>query len=124
MSMKSKQTTKSSWLQRAGERFSRREFVKAASVASIAVTAGIRPQPARATELPRVSEDDPTAKALNYVHDARSVDAAKRSSSSFCSNCALFAGDASKEWAKCTIFPGKVVAGDGWCSAWAPKPQG
>ena len=64
------------------------------------------------------------AKALNYVHDAGTVDAAMRASDRYCNNCALYAGDADDEWAKCSIFPGKVVAGRGWCSAWAPKqPQ-
>jgi hypothetical protein len=24
-------------------------------------------------------------------------------------------------WAGCSIFPGKAVAGRGWCSAWSPK---
>jgi hypothetical protein len=102
---------------------SRREFVTAASLASVAVTAGMSAPRARAQELTRVSEDDPTAKALNYVHDARKVDAAKRASTSFCNNCALYSGGADDEWGKCSIFPGKLVAGEGWCSAWAAKPQ-
>ena len=102
---------------------SRREFVTAASLASVAVTAGMSAPRARAEELARVSEDDPTAKALNYVHDARQVDAAKRASSSFCNNCALYSGSVDDEWGKCSIFPGKLVAGEGWCSAWAAKPQ-
>lgn len=121
--MSNENRMKSTWMRRAMNGISRREFVKAAGVASVAVTAGIAPG-ARASDLPRVSEDDPMAKALNYVHDARTVDAAKRNSASFCNNCALYAGDSSDEWAKCSIFPGKVVAGPGWCSAWAPKPQG
>ena len=62
------------------------------------------------------------AKALNYVHDARTVDASKRAPDRFCNNCALYAGGMDDEWSKCSIFPGKVVAGQGWCSAWAPKP--
>ena len=61
------------------------------------------------------------AKALSYVHDAKSVDAARRASDRFCYNCALYAGDADDEWAGCSVFPGKAVAGAGWCGAWAPK---
>ncbi|NNL55777.1 MAG: High potential iron-sulfur protein, partial [Woeseia sp.] len=76
-----------------------------------------------ASELPRVEEDDPMAKALNYVHDARSVDAAKRFSDRYCNNCALYAGSEQDDWAGCSIFPGKAVAGKGWCSVWAPKAQ-
>lgn len=122
--MSSKDRMRTGPISQAGKGLTRRQFVTAASVASVAVTAGIAPRVARASALPRVSEDDPTAKALNYVHDARSVDAAKRNSSSFCNNCALFVGDTSDEWAKCSIFPGKVVAGEGWCNAWVVKPQG
>ncbi len=102
----------------------RRRFVASAGAATAAVTAGFASIPARAADLPRVSEDDPTAKALNYVHDARTVDAAKRFSDRYCYNCALFAGTADEEWAKCSVFPGKVVAGKGWCSVWAPRQPG
>ena len=63
------------------------------------------------------------ATALNYVHDARTVDAAKRMSNQFCNNCALFGGTAEDDWEKCSIFPGKLVAGAGWCNAWAPKQE-
>jgi hypothetical protein len=71
--------------------------------------------------LVRLEENNPTAKALNYVHDAKTIDAAKRFSDRFCNNCALFAGDSDDEWAGCSIFPGKAVANQGWCSVWAPK---
>ncbi len=101
--------------------FSRRYFVKSVGAATAAVTTGFGVGTIHAAEPPRVNEDDPIARALNYVHDARTVDAAKRLSDRFCNNCALYAGDADDEWAKCSIFPGKLVAGEGWCSAWAPK---
>ena len=101
----------------------RRRFVKEVGAATAAVTAGFGTGSLYAAELPRVDEADPMAKALNYVHDARTVDAARRLSGRYCSNCALYGGTAEKEWAKCSIFPGKVVAGQGWCNAWAPKPS-
>lgn len=100
---------------------SRRRFVKSAGAATTTVAVGFGATSVGAEELPRVSEDGAMAKALNYVHDARSVDAAKRVSDRFCNNCALYDGGADDEWAKCSIFPGKLVAGEGWCSAWAPK---
>ena len=106
-----------------GMPFSRREFFRAAGAASAAISAGFGSASLGATESPRVSEQGPMAKALNYVHDARSVDAAKRSSSSFCNNCALFAGNENADWSACSVFPGKLVAGEGWCSAWAPRQQ-
>lgn len=100
---------------------SRRRFVK--TVGAAAVTTGLGTATASASELPRVSEDDPMAKALGYVHDARSVDAAIRLSDRFCNNCALYAGNSNDEWAKCSIFPGKVVAGEGWCRSWVPVQE-
>ena len=100
-------------------RFTRRRFVTGAG-ASV-VTAGFGFSALAEDTLPKVNEEDPMAKALNYVHDARTVDAAKRFSDRYCNNCVLFDGDVEAEWAGCSIFPGKVVAGGGWCSAWAPK---
>ena len=104
-------------------RLSRRSFVKAAGAATTVVTTGLGTSAFGSTDLPKVSEDDPMAKALGYVHDARKVDAAQRLSNRFCNNCALYAGDADNEWAKCSIFPGKVVAGEGWCRSWIPKQE-
>ncbi|MEL7186604.1 MAG: high-potential iron-sulfur protein [Pseudomonadota bacterium] len=99
--------------------FTRRRFVKSAGAATVAI--GFGPSALADEELPRVNEDGPIAKALNYVHDARTVDAAKRFSDRYCNNCALYEGGTDDEWAKCSIFPGKVVAGAGWCSAWVAK---
>jgi len=97
--------------------------VRASGAAATVVTTGFGKFAFASTDLPRVKEDGPMAAALNYVHDARTFDAAKRPSDRFCHNCALFAGTSDDEWEKCSIFPGKVVAADGWCSAWAPKPE-
>ena len=99
----------------------RRRFVKAAGIAAALSGAGLNTALAETPAMPKVDEADPMAKALNYVHDAKTVDAAKRPSERFCSNCALYAGGADEQWAGCSIFPGKAVAGAGWCSAWAPK---
>ena len=100
---------------------SRRYFMKSASAVATVAGVPLLPRTALAGELPRISEDDPLAKAVSYVHDASAVDAEKRLPDRFCSNCALFAGGADDEWAGCAIFPGKAVAGPGWCSVWAPK---
>mgnify|MGYP000119675960 CR=1 FL=1 len=100
---------------------SRRQFVQSATVTAVLAASPLAVRNATASELPRVSEDDPTAKALNYVHDAGTVDAAMRPSDRYCNNCALYAGTPDEEWAGCSIFPGKAVAGKGWCSVWAQK---
>lgn len=74
----------------------------------------------QAGDLPRVSEDDETAKALHYVHDATKSE--KRSSNDqWCQNCRYFKGDKNSEWERCDLFPGKVVSAQGWCNVWAAK---
>lgn len=102
-------------------RLTRRRFVKSAGAAATVVTTGFGVTSLADQPLQKVEEDDPMAKALHYLHDAGSVDAAKRASDRYCNNCVLYQGGVADEWAPCSIFPGKVVAGRGWCSAWAPK---
>ena len=99
----------------------RRNFV--ASAAAAAAVAAV-PTRGAAQDMPRLEESDPTAVALKYVHDATTVDAALRPDERYCNNCALYNGAADAEWAPCSIFPGKLVAGKGWCSVWAPKQNG
>ena len=99
----------------------RRLFVKRAGLSVAAAASGLSAASVRATELPKVDEGDAMAKSLNYVHDATTVDSAIRPSDRFCYNCALYQGGEDAEWAGCSIFPGKAVAGKGWCSVWAPK---
>lgn len=82
------------------------------------------PAPAQSADLPRLSEDDPQAQSLSYVHDATTVDQASQpryAPGQLCSNCALYTGDADAEWGGCSIFPGKAVKASGWCSVYAPK---
>ncbi|MEO0998904.1 MAG: High potential iron-sulfur protein, partial [Pseudomonadota bacterium] len=56
---------------------SRRSFVSAASVAAVLGTS-VLGRRAVAEDMPRLSEDDPTAVALKYVHDATTLDASVR----------------------------------------------
>jgi hypothetical protein len=101
----------------------RRQFLKlsaAAAAGCFVVTA----RSAGAEDLPKVSPDDPMAKAMRYTHDAASVDPATRGNPAAeqnCANCALIQGNDGDEWRPCQIFPGKVVAAAGWCSAWSPQ---
>jgi hypothetical protein len=99
----------------------RRRFVQSATIAIAAFATGLTGRRAYAENLPQLSEDDAMAKALNYVHDASTADEATRAADRFCYNCSLYAGEADDEWAGCSIFPGKAVAGSGWCSAWTPR---
>ena len=80
--------------------------------------------PEAAAELVRLEESDGTAQALGYRHDASTVDAStygRYQAGQMCSNCGLFQADAGEAgWGACSIFPGKLVNGEGWCSAYVP----
>jgi len=73
-----------------------------------------------ADELPNVSEDDPIAVSLKYVHDA-SKSGDRSNTDSFRNNCQLYTGSEGSEWGPCSIFPGKSVNANGWCAAWVKK---
>jgi High potential iron-sulfur protein len=71
-----------------------------------------------------LSESDPLAAAQGYKADASKVDKAKYpkyAAGQLCSNCALYQGAATAAAAPCALFPGKTVAGKGWCQAYAKK---
>lgn len=76
----------------------------------------------------KVTEDEALAQAMGYKLDASAVDTAKfpkragdAGASQFCDNCALYAGEADSEFAPCSIFQNRLVAGKGWCNAWVAK---
>ncbi len=96
---------------------SRRRFLKLTVGGIVGLTVGnkLLVKPAQAADLPHLSVDDAQAKALKYVNESIFSD-------KNCNNCMLIEGDASAEWRPCKIFPGKLVNGKGWCSAYAPKP--
>ena len=94
--------------------------VAAASVVAIPLTSLATGGSAIAGELPQLSEDDPTAKALSYVHDAASAPAAKRKDGTYCNNCNLIKGKEGT-WRGCSIFPGKSVNANGWCAGWVGR---
>ncbi len=104
-------------------KIARRQFIQLSAVAA----AGCFINPGReavAGDLPQLTEDDPMAKAMKYVHDASTVDPATRNNPApeqNCANCALIQGADGDAWRPCQIFPGKVVNAAGWCSVWAPK---
>jgi hypothetical protein len=76
----------------------------------------------------KVTEDEALAQAMGYVLDATTTDTKKfpkragdAGASQFCDNCALFSGEADAEFAPCSIFQNRLVAGKGWCNAWVAK---
>lgn len=76
-----------------------------------------------ASAMPKLDENDPVAKSLNYRHDAtqapRVDKAGTPAGEQQCSNCQLAQGEG--EWVGCSIFPGKAVNANGWCSGWILK---
>ena len=71
-----------------------------------------------------VNEKDAQAAALGYIADAAKVDKAKYkqyAAGQTCFNCALYQGKATDAAAGCPLFGTKLVAGKGWCTAWAKK---
>ncbi len=73
----------------------------------------------------RVDEKEPQAVALGYVHDTTKADKKKfpkHSNDQKCLNCALYQGKPGEAWGGCPLFGTKLVAANGWCSAWAKKP--
>ena len=108
-------------------KFSRRRFIRNAAVAfpvGIVVLEGT----VHAQDVPHVTLDDPTAKALGYVEDVKNIDKANPVNARYeegqtCANCIQLQGEAGAAWRPCNLFPGKLVAAGGWCSVWAKKPD-
>ena len=110
------------------EKVSRRRFITiaAGAAATLPLASLMSALPAQASDLPHLTEDDPQGSALGYKHDATQVDTTKfpkragdAGATQFCDNCQLYQGG--DEWGPCSIFPGKAVAGKGWCNAWVPN---
>jgi hypothetical protein len=112
---------------------SRRQAVRAlaAAAAGLAVLANDRASGAETrtaqapgAPTPHLDVKDPAAIALGYVEDAAKVDAKKNPSytpGSSCENCLQLQGAAGAAYRPCTLFPGKLVATTGWCSAWTAE---
>jgi hypothetical protein len=72
----------------------------------------------------RVSEEEPLAQQLMYVHDAAKAPADIRAETEFCHNCNFFrAPSAEQMWAPCDIFGAREVAAEGWCNVWVARAE-
>lgn len=76
---------------------------------------------ANAADVPLVSTDDPTAKALKYTPDASKAAEAKPGSK--CNTCQFYQGAPGSAQGGCPLFPGKSVLAAGWCSSWTAKAK-
>ena len=78
----------------------------------------------QADEAPHLSATDPTAQALGYHEDAKTVDVKQFSTyqpGQMCSTCLQLQGNAGDAWRPCNIFAGKLVNANGWCKVWVKK---
>lgn len=117
---------------------SRRDAVKTmlGGLAAVPVMNLVATAAAYAQDLPAVDPaTDPTAQALKYNPDATqagrftvnesgeklAVRPGAPAEEQFCHNCNFATTDAGEGWKVCTLFPGKKVAADGWCTSWTAK---
>ena len=98
-------------------RSNRRQFIQRASLVVPTVVA-LGAHPTLAAE--QLTEDDPTAQALKYLHDA-SASGDRTDTSAICGGCQLYTGAEGSEWGPCALFPGKDVNAAGWCTAYVKK---
>lgn len=110
------------------KQYRRRDFLRAGLKAgSGAIVLGAIPITLLAQD-DKVSPDEPLAQAMGYVEVAENVDtekfpkrAGESGANQYCHNCALYAGGEDDEYAACSIFQNRLVAGAGWCNAWVAK---
>src|ERR1700733_16025386 len=79
---------------------------------------------AQAADMPRLTPADPTAQALAYHEDAKTVDAKQfptYQTGQMCSTCLQLQGNAGDAWRPCNIFAGKLVNANGWGKVWGKK---
>ena len=99
---------------------SRRRFIKIAAVGLAAAPLANALLSGTAEAVDKISESDPTAKALKYATDATKA-ADRKDKSATCANCMQYSGKAGDAEGPCTIFGGKLVTAKGWCTAWVKK---
>jgi hypothetical protein len=105
--------------------FSRRDALKQFVLMCGAAGVLVPTLEAQAADLPHLSPtDDPTAKALGYTEDAKTVDHKKYPSyaaGQMCSTCQQLQGTAGQPYRPCNIFSGKAVNANGWCQVWVQR---
>lgn len=102
----------------------RRIVIRSMTAVAAASVAGIPLKLLAAVQ--KIDLKDPQAVSLGYTDDTKTVDKSKypkHDVTQKCSACQFYqsAQEAGKI-APCTIFGGKGVAANGWCSAYMKKP--
>ena len=105
-------------------KFPRRTVLKGALLGVAAIPAAALVGRAEAAPV-KVDPSEPQAKSLGYVEDATKVDAKANpnyKTGQICANCLQAQVKAGEAYIPCNIFPGKVVAANGWCKVWVKRP--
>ncbi len=92
------------------------------TIQSILGTAGLVAVDLARSEASLLLETSPQASALGYRADASKVESASfpnYAAGQKCASCQMFrAKQPTAAPGSCAIFPGKLVSGEGWCSAY------
>jgi hypothetical protein len=97
----------------------RRRFIKLAVAGAAATPLANALLAGSAHAQTYVSETNPTAKALNFVHDgAKST--LRKDAKHRCDNCNFYTVKTAGKDGNCTILQGLVPAA-GWCTSWVAK---
>ncbi|WP_026076055.1 high-potential iron-sulfur protein [Noviherbaspirillum massiliense] len=103
----------------------RRKVLRSISTIAVVSAAGIPVSAFSQQQLKKIDPKDPQAVSLGYVDDTKTVDSKKypkHDNSQVCSGCQFYTtAQEQKNIAPCTIFGGKAVAANGWCSAYVKK---
>ncbi len=94
----------------------RRVFIRQTCIGAAVIVAA--PAHAKAAML---EDSEAQALALGYHADGRDTDKAKfpnYTDGDKCSDCALFQAHVGENAGSCKLFPDKLVAASGWCSAY------
>jgi hypothetical protein len=95
------------------------------SISTIAVVSATGIPLSAFAQVKKINPKDPQAVSLGYVDDTKTVDSKKypkHDPAQTCAKCQFYqTAQEQKNVAPCTIFAGKGVAANGWCSAWAKK---
>jgi hypothetical protein len=107
-------------------KISRRSVIKSGLIAgALAPALGLIGNRVQAAALTPLDPNDPTAKALGFVTNAKTVSADANptyKAGQHCGVCAQFQGKPGDATGGCNIFVGHIVPNGGWCKVFAAKP--
>jgi hypothetical protein len=102
----------------------RRIVIRSITAAAAASTLGIPLKVLAAVQ--KLDPRDPQAVSLGYTDNTTTVDQSKypkHDKTQMCSKCQFYqTAQQQGKIAPCTIFGGKGVSANGWCSAYVKKP--